>query len=64
MRSLRGRVFRGSPQCGQAMSEHLLITTCVALVLLVPLTDAAPGALLARAVVRFARGFIAVIAWS
>ncbi len=46
------------------MTEHLLLTTCVALVLLIPLTDAAPGALLARAIVRFARAFIAVIAWS
>jgi hypothetical protein len=55
---------RDLAQRGQAMTEHLLLTACVALVLLVPLTDAAPAALLARAVIRFARAFVTVIAWS
>lgn len=50
---------------GQAIVEHLLLTACVAIVLLLPFADAeAPGALMARAIARFARAFVALMSWS
>lgn len=60
-RRLRERRLLG----GQAIVEHLLLTACVALVLLLPFAGAdAPAALMARAIARFARAFIAMISWS
>jgi hypothetical protein len=50
---------------GQAAVEHLLLTATVALALFAPLDgQAAPAVVLARALARFARSFVALMAWS